>query len=112
MDTKWHFVTLTSQYTKGSVREPAFLPRTMGNAVRKMAMPTARHIPWSDFAAIAGSTFTTVLSLAVLLVVDHREVWPQDSIYRFMQPASWLSALLSANSILLHIAMTEDVATT
>ncbi len=112
MDTKGDFVTLTSQYTEDSVQNPVFLPWSRDNAVRQMPMSTARHIPRSGFAAIAGSSFTTVLSLAVLLVVDHREVWPQNSIYRFMQPASWLSALLSANTILLHIAMTEGVAIT
>lgn len=68
-----------------------------------------KRIPWLGFIALAGSGVTVILSLIVLLTVNHHVVWPNSGWSAFMRPASWLSALLSANGIFLHFALEEGV---
>lgn len=69
-----------------------------------------KRFPWLGFIAITCSGATVIGSLIVLLTVNHHVVWPNSGWSAFMRPASWLSALLSANGIFLHFALEEGVA--
>lgn len=67
----------------------------------------SRFVPWVGILALIGSALTILFSWIVLHVIDGK---PQvESSY--LKPASWLSAILSANSVLLHVALSEGVTT-
>ena len=76
---------------------------------RRTPIKKAGNVPWYGIAALAGSGCTSLVALAILLGVHNRPVWPDTGIYNFMQPASWLSALVSINCVLLNIALTEGL---
>ena len=67
----------------------------------------ARYIPWLSLFALLASASSILCSWIVLHVIEGR---PQIQA-SYLKPASWLSAILSANSGLLHIALSEDVTT-
>lgn len=86
-----------------------FFPWIKDEESHKAPLRDATSKPWLGILALTGSGCTSLLSLMVLLFIHNRAVWPDTGIYKLMQPASWLSALISINSTLLHIALTEGV---
>ncbi|OCT54389.1 hypothetical protein CLCR_00809 [Cladophialophora carrionii] len=65
----------------------------------------ARYVPWLGLGALALSGLTILFSWIVLRVIDgHRQREE-----RYLKPASWLSAILSGNSVLLGFAMSEGI---
>lgn len=77
---------------------------------RKTSIRNAKIIPWKGIIALTISVLTTFGSLALLLWLQHkRELVPTTGIYRVMQPASWVSALMSINAAALHIGLLEGV---
>lgn len=77
---------------------------------RQTSIRDAKIIPWKGIIALSISVLTTFGSLALLLWMQHkRELVPTTGIYRVMQPASWVSALMSINAAALHIALLEGV---
>ena len=42
--------------------------------------------------------------------VHHRSIFPDTGIWKLVHPASWLSALIFVNSILLHITVADGMA--
>jgi hypothetical protein len=67
----------------------------------------AKSTPVRAFACLIVTGLTSFISLAVLLGIRNRPVWPSNGVYGFMQPASWLSLLLSLSGICLHMALSE-----
>lgn len=76
---------------------------------KEKSIKQARAVPWVGIIALALSAVTSILSFVLLKCVNGRTTWSTDGIGKLTQPASWLSALISANSIFLHIALTEGV---
>lgn len=77
---------------------------------RKASIRNAKIIPWKGIFALTISVLTTFGSLGLLLWMERRrELVPTTGIYRVMQPASWISALMSINAAALHIALLEGV---
>lgn len=88
----------------------AFLPsQTLRLPSVSSSRSSIHRIPWMGFSALAASGITVFLTLTVLLTVNHHVVWPNNGWSTFMRPASWLSALLSANGIFLHFALEEGL---
>lgn len=85
-----------------------FFPWTTDNSEVKLQDVTkARYVPWLGLVALVTSGLTILFSWIVLRVIDGR----QQILASYLKPASWLSAILSANSVLLHIALSEGVTT-
>lgn len=87
----------------------AFLPSQSPRSNITSRRHPIKRIPWLGFMALTASGATVILSLIILLAVNHHVVWPNSGWSAFMRPASWLSALLSANGIFLHFALEEGV---
>jgi hypothetical protein len=86
-----------------------FLPSKSPRSSISSQRHPIKRFPWLGFMALAASGATVILSMIVLLTVDHHVVWPNSGWSTFMRPASWLSVLLSANGIFLHLALEEGV---
>ena len=69
-------------------------------------LPWYRSIPWTGLIGLVGALTTAFLSFAVLKSIDGAQSWTGSS---GLKPASFISVILSANSILLHIALSEGV---
>lgn len=65
------------------------------------------QFPWLGLSCAVLALSTVFLSFLVLRLIDHK---PELS-NKMLKPASWLSALLSFNSIALHIVLSEGVTT-
>lgn len=76
---------------------------------KRTSIKKARTVPWLGIFALVTAASTALLSLALLYCVDDKATWSNEGWGRVTQPASWLSALISANSIALHVALTEGV---
>ncbi|OCT52683.1 hypothetical protein CLCR_09831 [Cladophialophora carrionii] len=85
-----------------------FFPWSADNGeVNIQDVAKARYVPWLGLMAMILSGMTILFSWIVLKVVDG-DVQKEES---YLKPASWLSAILSGNSVLLHIALSEGVTT-
>ncbi|KIW68717.1 hypothetical protein PV04_04641 [Phialophora macrospora] len=85
-----------------------FFPWSADNGEVKMQDITkARYVPWLGLCAMILSGMTILFSWIVLKVINGH-VQKEES---YLKPASWLSAILSGNSVLLHIALSEGVTT-
>jgi hypothetical protein len=80
---------------------------TENDEVKLQDVTKARYVPWLGLFALTASGLTILFSWIVLHVIDGR-IQIEAS---YLKPASWLSAILSANSVLLHIALSEGVTT-
>ena len=87
----------------------AFLPSNHPRGSISSSRNYVKRVPWLGLGALAASGVTVILSLVILLIVDHHVVWPNSGWSTFMRPASWLSALLSANGIFLHLALEQGL---
>jgi hypothetical protein len=83
----------------------SFVPLSDREAGRNAPLKRQANFPYIGFVGLVGSALTVLASWAILFALNHREVLAID----FLTPASWLSAILSANNILLHLALTEGV---
>lgn len=71
---------------------------------------SAKTFPWKGIAALLVSLLTTAGSFVILWRMQARqELMPTTGIWRVMQPASLISALMSINGAALHIALLEGV---
>jgi hypothetical protein len=78
-----------------------FFPWNNDNAVKLQDVSKAQYVPWLGLLALASSGLTVLFSWIVLAYFDHK-VQQGDSHFK---PASWLSVILSGNSVLLHVAL-------
>ncbi|KAK5069824.1 hypothetical protein LTR64_007993 [Lithohypha guttulata] len=72
------------------------------NAVHKRS-----SFPWYGLVCLIGALLTMVLSFLILHFIDGRP----EITSKYLKPASWLSAILSLNGILLSQALAEGVTT-
>jgi hypothetical protein len=106
------FGTSATNYPVQETSQPeskAFLPSQSPRSSFTSQRHHIKRIPWLGFIALTCSGATVIGSLIVLLTVNRHVVWPNSGWSAFMRPASWLSALLSANGIFLHFALEEGV---
>ncbi|EXJ65217.1 hypothetical protein A1O7_01558 [Cladophialophora yegresii CBS 114405] len=73
--------------------------------VKLQDITKARYVPWAGLGALALSGLTILFSWIVLRVIDGHKQREE----RYLKPASWLSAILSGNSVLLGYAMSEGI---
>jgi hypothetical protein len=68
--------------------------------------------PVKGFVGLVGSVLTVLCSWALLFASNNTQQWAQryPSVARVLQPASILSAIISANGILLHMAFSDGMA--
>lgn len=68
--------------------------------------------PVKGFVGLVGSVLTVLCSWALLFASNNTQQWEQryPSVARVLQPASILSAIISANGILLHMAFSDGMA--
>jgi hypothetical protein len=78
-----------------------FFPWSNDNNVKIQDVSKAQYVPWLGLLALTGSGLTILFSWIVLLFFDNR-VQKDGSHFK---PASWLSIILSGNSVLLHVAL-------
>ncbi|EXJ60470.1 hypothetical protein A1O7_04623 [Cladophialophora yegresii CBS 114405] len=99
--------TLSDRILNGTrVWASRFFPWSAENGeVHLQDVAKARYVPWLGLSAMMLSGMTILFSWIVLQVVDGH-LQKEES---YLKPASWLSAILSANSVFLHIALTEGV---
>jgi hypothetical protein len=83
----------------------SFVPLSNGEAGRNAPFKRNVNFPYLGFVCLVGSALTILASWTILFALNHREVLEID----FLTPASWLSAVLSTNNILLHLALAEGV---
>ncbi|KIW72176.1 hypothetical protein PV04_00393 [Phialophora macrospora] len=83
-----------------------FFPWSADKAeVKIQDITKARYVPWLGIGALVLSGMTILFSWIVLKVIDgHMQ---KDG--RYLKPASWLSVILSANSVLLGFAISEGI---
>jgi hypothetical protein len=85
-----------------------FFPWSADNGeVNIQDVAKAQYVPWLGLCAMILSGMTILFSWIVLKVVNGH-VQKEES---YLKPASWLSAILSGNSVFLHIALSEGVTT-
>jgi hypothetical protein len=78
-----------------------FFPWNNDNAIKLQDVSKAQYVPWLGLLALAASGLTVLFSSIVLMHFNHK-VQDEDSHFK---PASWLSIILSGNSVLLHVAL-------
>lgn len=87
-----------------------FFDSIKDNGTRGASTRGVRVIPWKGIVALLVSLLTMAGSSGLLFYLDwRRELVPTAGVYRVMQPASWISALMSVNSIALHVALMDGV---
>jgi hypothetical protein len=72
----------------------------------------ARSTPILAPTCLVLAALSSIVSLAILLGVRNKPVWPSNGVYGFMQPASWLSVLLSVSGVCLSTALSDGVSIT
>jgi hypothetical protein len=83
-----------------------FFPWSADKAeVKIQDITKARYVPWLGLGALALSGMTILFSWIVLRVIDGN--MQQEG--KYLKPASWLSAILSANSVFVGFAISEGV---
>jgi hypothetical protein len=67
--------------------------------------------PVKGFVGLVGAVLTVLCSWALLFASDNTQQWEQryPNVARVLQPASILSAIISGNGILLHMAFSEGM---
>ena len=93
------------QASASSAPWSSFFPWQDTKRLRRDQLMQKATFPWVGFLGLVGAAVTVVLSFVILRSIDGHEVFQS----KYVKPAAWLSVILSANSILLHMAMTEGV---
>ena len=84
-----------------------FFPWTTEIDQRDADFSKRQTFPWIGVAALLCAASTCVFSFIILIKIDGKK----EITSKALKPASWLSAILSLNSIALHIALSEGVTT-
>jgi hypothetical protein len=93
---------IRQRFIQGTYRwATRFFPWAGTHEVRLQDVTKAQYVPWLGLLALAGSGLTVLLSWVVLIRFDGH-VAKETSHFK---PAGWLSVILSANSVLLHVAL-------
>lgn len=69
-------------------------------------------LPVKGIIGLVGAILTVLCSWALLFASDHTQQWEHryPSVAKVLKPASILSAIVSANGILLHMAFSDGIA--
>jgi Protein of unknown function (DUF3176) len=121
-DSKGHTTATTEETNPATVQFASNARPTAGSKAHhssfqnlgehRRLLRQARSTPILSFTCLVATALTTIISLAILLGIRNKPVWPSNGIYGFMQPASWLSVLLSICSVCLSVALSDGVSVT
>lgn len=100
-----------TEYTREApVNSSSFFHWVKDRDTRGVSIWSAKIVPWKGLSALFISILTTAASFGLLLYMERkRELMPTTGMWKVMQPASLISALMSINGAALHIALLEGV---
>jgi hypothetical protein len=99
--------------TKPSSEQGAFFPWLENDEQRAKYSPgILKRFPILGAVGLVGSALSVFFSWLVLRLFEHHEVINDEHLPLLPKPAVWLSIILSINSILVHLAVSNGIAVT